>query len=130
MGANVMQYTPKPSELEFVRKTYEDCAAFLFICGGFLVGLQAGLFEGKTATAPRPLVENLKKEAPGVNWVAKRWANDGKIWTSGALLNGTDMMREFVTQNWGGEGTLTEFAMRLGGYPVRDVNYADVPWVI
>lgn len=130
MGANVLQYTPTAAEIAFVQETHESCAAFIFICGGFLIGLQAGLFSGKTVTAPRPFIEGLKKQAPDVKWVTKRWAQDGRIWTSGALLNGTDLMREFVTQLWGGEGSLAEFAMRLRGYPVRDVDYQDVEWVL
>jgi hypothetical protein len=37
------------------------------------------------------------------------------------------MMRAFALQTWGGEGSLAEFGMRLGDYPVRDVDYADAP---
>jgi transcriptional regulator GlxA family with amidase domain len=127
MGAHEMGYTMSQGEIDFVQKTEKGCAAFMFICGGFLVGLQAGLFEGKTATAPRFMVEGLRKGHPQVKWVEKRWANDGKIWTSGTLLNGTDMMRAFALQTWGGEGSLAEFGMRLGDYPDRDVDYADAP---
>jgi transcriptional regulator GlxA family with amidase domain len=76
------------------------------------------------------MVEPMRHMHPGVNWVTKRWANDGKIWTSGALLNGTDMTKAFVERTWGGEGTYAEFGLRLGGYPYRDVDYADVPWSI
>jgi len=87
--------------------------------------LQAGLLEGKTATAPRPMVGPLSQAFPGVKWVVKRWARDDKMWTSGALLNGTDLMRAFVSEYW--KGPLFEFALELGAYPIRDVNYADAP---
>lgn len=130
MGAAEMNYAMTQGEVEFIRKCNEDCAAFFFICGGFMCGLQAGLFTGKTATAPRFIVEQLRHSNPEVNWVEKRWAHDGKIWTSGALLNGGDMMKAFALETWGGEGSLAEFTMRLGGYPDRDVDYADVPWKI
>jgi transcriptional regulator GlxA family with amidase domain len=98
----------------------------MFICGGLFSGLQAGLLKGKTATGPRIMLDMLRKDHPEVQWVEKRWANDGKIWTSGALLNGTDMTRAFALQTWGGEGSLAEFGMQLGAYPDRDVDYADV----
>ena len=130
MGAHDASYMMSETEIAFVQKVHNGCAAFLFICGGFLAALQAGLLKGKTATAPRPMVAVLRKSNPEVNWIVKRWARDGKVWTSGALLNGLDMTKAFVTEIWGGEGTLVEFVLRLGGYPERNINYADVPWDI
>jgi transcriptional regulator GlxA family with amidase domain len=126
IGAHDAKYTLNEAERDFIRKSYETSAAFITICGGSLSALQSGLLEGKTATGPRPMLDDLRKAAPGVKWVEKRWARDGKLWTSGALLNGLDLMRAFVTEYWGGEGTLVEFALALGAYPDRDVNYADV----
>lgn len=90
--------------------------------------LAAGLLEGKTATAPRALLGMLRAQSPGVNWVEKRWANDGKLWTSGALNNGLDMMAAFESEVWGGEGTLAEHMLRWGSVPRRDVDYKDVSW--
>jgi transcriptional regulator GlxA family with amidase domain len=126
MGAHELKYTMTQGEIDFIKKTEQGCAAFMFICGGLFSGLQAGLLKGKTATGPRIMLDMLRREHPEVQWVEKRWANDGKIWTSGALLNGTDMTRAFALQTWGGEGSLAEFGMQLGGYPDRDVDYADV----
>ena len=131
MGAHEIQYVLSQAEIDFIKKCYDKCAACLFVCGGFLAALQAGLLEGKTATAPRPMIEPMRKAHPGVNWVTKRWAHDGKIWTSGALLNGTDMTKAFALDTWGGgEDSFVEFGMRLGGYPYRDVDYKDVSWDI
>lgn len=72
------------------------------------------------------MLGGLRKAAPGVKWVEKRWVRDGKMWSSGALLNGLDLMRAFLMEYWGGEGSLVEFGLKLGAYPVRDVEYADV----
>jgi transcriptional regulator GlxA family with amidase domain len=126
MGAHDIKYTLNQAELAFIRKSFEGCTAFITICGGFLSALQAGLLEGRTATGPRPMLDDLRQAAPGVKWVEKRWARDGKLWTSGALLNGLDLTRAFVTEYWGGKGTLVEFVLALGAYPDRDINYADV----
>lgn len=124
-----MTYTPTESEIKFIQKTHEHCAAFLFVCGSFLAGLQAGLLAGKTATGPRPMLGHLRQSNPEVNWVEKRWAHAGKIWTSGTLLNGLDMMKAFLEATWDSqEDDFVGILLRMGGVPHRDVDYADVPW--
>ena len=125
MGAHNMGYKPTDSECAFVRKQYEGCAAFLTICAGFETALYAGILEGKTATGPRMMMSEMKKQAPGVKWVEQRWANDGKVWTSGVLLNGLELMRAFTTEIWGGQGGLVDFMLRMGNVPDRDQMYAD-----
>ncbi|KAK5172365.1 uncharacterized protein LTR77_004004 [Saxophila tyrrhenica] len=126
MGAHDSTYALSRAEIDFVKKTHDGCLAFLFVCGGFQAALQSGLLEDKTATAPRPMIEWLRRNNSEVDWVTRRWARDGKVWTSGALLNGIDMTKAFVEEIWGGPGTLADFSLRSGGYPDRDVNYADV----
>lgn len=125
MGANSAHYTPNEAELAFVRKAYDECSAFLSICGGVLVPLQAGILNGKTATGPIIMLDTVRKQAPEVNWVTKRWVRDGKLWTSGALLNGTDMMTNFMKHYWGCEGGFVDFLSKLGAWPDRDVDYKD-----
>jgi transcriptional regulator GlxA family with amidase domain len=127
MGAHGVNYQPNETELAYVRKAYEESTAFITICGGIQAPLLAGVLKGKSATGPRPLLPMAKLQAPDTEWHEKRWHRDGKLWTSGALLNGLDLMAAFVTEYWGGEGSLVEFMLHLGHYPVRDVNYADAP---
>ncbi|KAK7924270.1 hypothetical protein PG985_006324 [Apiospora marii] len=124
MGAVLeMGYQPTEAELAFVRKAHEDCAAFLTICGGMMVPLQAGILKGLTCTAPQIMLPKLRQEAPDTNWVEKRWARDGKVWTSGVLLNGQDLMVAFVREYWGGKGSLGEALIQMGCWPQRSVNY-------
>lgn len=125
MGAHKQSYHPNDTELAFVRKSYETCSAFITVCGGFQAALEAGLFVGKTVTAPRLFLSHLREAAPQTEWVAERWHRDGKLWTSGALLNGLDLIRAFVTEYWGGKGSLAEFCVELGHFPKRDIGYAD-----
>lgn len=125
MGAHNPQYQVSDGEKAFVRKSYDSCAAFLTICGGFVAMLEAGLLEGKTVCAPRIVFEVMKKTAPTVNWVDKRWAHDGKVWSSSSLLNGTDLMRAFATETWEGRSGMVEAALDIGHYPVRDVDFKD-----
>ncbi|KAK3709369.1 hypothetical protein LTR37_010930 [Vermiconidia calcicola] len=130
MGAHTPGYSPKESELAFIRKAYESCSTFLFICGAFDAALRAGLLEGKTATAPRMLLGKLRQGAAGTNWVERRWARDGKMWTSGTLLNGLDMMRAFARETWTDRKEMVETVLGVGGWPVRDVDYKDEPDVL
>ncbi|KPM35811.1 hypothetical protein AK830_g10748 [Neonectria ditissima] len=130
MGAHTGGYEPNETELAYVRKAFDECTAFLSICGGIDVPRMAGCLKGMTATGPRGLLGLFRAQTPDTNWVEKRWVRDGRLWSSGALLNGTDMMTNFVNHYWGGkdEETLGSFMMKFGGFPDRDVDYKDVPW--
>jgi transcriptional regulator GlxA family with amidase domain len=129
MGAQTMGYQPTEGELEFIRKSYDHSVAFLNICGGIIQAQLAGVLKGKTCTAPRILLPLIRQQAPDTNWVEKRYVQDGKIWTSGTLLNGLDLMRAFVTHTWGNEGpgAIAQFLLQLGHFPIRDVDYKDAP---
>ncbi|KAH8168838.1 DJ-1/PfpI family protein [Sarocladium implicatum] len=139
IGACEFKYTPSAAEIAYIRKAYDASTAFLTICGGIVTLCQAGLVAGKSVTGPRGFLPMLRMQTPEANWVEKRWVRDGKLWSSGALLNGTDMMVEFGRETWGaGKGdeeedkdvNLVEFVKRLGGWPHREVDYKDVPWVL
>ena len=119
IGAYIIGYNPTEAELAFVRKAHDESSAFMTICGGMMAAQAAGVLVGKTATAPRFMVELLKQD-PRTTWVDRRWARDGKIWTSGALLNGLDMMREFLLETW---PELGASAVNLGGVPIRSAEY-------
>ena len=126
MGANTIGYTQTESESAFIRKAYDQCSSFITICGGFQNALAAGLLKDKTATAPRPFLGYLRETNPETNWVERRWARDGKIWTSGTLLNGLDLMSEFARQTWANKADMMNAILDLGAWPVRDVEYRDV----
>lgn len=120
MGAYFLGYTPTEAELSFIRKAHDECTAFISICGGVFPAQLAGVLVGKTVTAPRFMVPMLQKEDPRTTWVEKRYVRDGKIWTSGALLNGLDLMRDFALEYW---PELAKITIPLGGTPVRSVDY-------
>ncbi|KAF5004868.1 hypothetical protein FDECE_8650 [Fusarium decemcellulare] len=129
IGAHTNGYIPNESELNFVRKTWNDCSAFITVCGGIQVPLLAGLLKDKTATGPRFILDMFRQQSLSTNWVEKRWVRDGKLWTSGALLNGMDLMHNFMEHYWGGgDDRLVGFMSKLGGWPNRDIDYKDVPW--
>lgn len=125
LGAHKVGYQASETEKEFLRKCHADCVALLCICGGFESVLSAGLLEGKTATAPRGFIPLMQQVAPGTNWIEKRWVHDSKIWTSGTLLNGFDMVAAFGRDAWGGKNTLLEHCLSEMAWPERDVDYAE-----
>ena len=69
----------------------------------------------------------LRKLAPDVEWVDKRWtkSDDGRFWSSGAVTNGTDMMAAFLRETGvvapevvGLVCALTDVGDRAQDYPV------------
>lgn len=60
-------YTPTPGEIQYLRDTYYSptLQSLLTICGGMVPALQAGLLEGKRATAPRMMIPMFKGMASG-----------------------------------------------------------------
>ncbi|KAI8627406.1 class I glutamine amidotransferase-like protein [Xylariaceae sp. FL1651] len=131
IGAHNFGYNPTAAELAFVRKSWDDCSAFLTVCGGVDVPRLAGVLDGKTATGPRVMLDAFRQQSPATNWVEKRWVRDGKLWTSGALLNGADLLHNFTKHYWGGgDGSYIDYTAKMGAWPDRDVDYKDVPWKI
>ncbi|KAF2728106.1 hypothetical protein EJ04DRAFT_449992 [Polyplosphaeria fusca] len=120
IGAYNIEYKPNAAELAFIRKAHDESSAFITICGGYLAAQLAGVLVNKTATAPRFNVPELQKSDPRTNWVEKRYVRDGKVWTSGALLNGLDLMRGFTAEYW---PELASVGVQIGAWPVRDGQY-------
>lgn len=132
VGGPPPTYTPSPAICTFLRAQHSHVSAFLTICTGFLAPLHAGLLHNVRSTAPRGLLENLKKEHKDVKWEEKRWVRDGKMWSSGAIMNGFEMMGEFMRERWGGvggekegkgEGALVGFVKEMSDFPRRGVDY-------
>lgn len=95
-------------------------AAFLTICGGMLPAQLAGVLVDHTCTAPRLIVPILQKQDPRTTWVEKRAHRSGKVWTSGTLLNGLDLMREFAMATW---PDLAKVSVPMGGWPERSLDF-------
>ncbi|KAH7108655.1 class I glutamine amidotransferase-like protein [Dendryphion nanum] len=125
LGAhNPTMHTLNEAELAYLRKAYQDSSAFITVCGGVLPAQASGVLVGKTATAPRFMLDILRKNDPRTTWVEKRYVTDGKLWTSGALFNGVDLMRAFIIDTWGKEREeLVSMCLEMGSVPVRNVDY-------
>ncbi|KAM3426508.1 hypothetical protein MY4824_009940 [Beauveria thailandica] len=124
MGAHGA-YQTNEAEKQFIRKVFDNCSAFITICGGIYPLLEAGLLQGKTVAAPRLLLEMSKGMAPDVDWVDRRWVKDGKVWSSSTLLNGADLMRAFAEDNWGRRSGMIEALLDTLHFPQREVDFKD-----
>ena len=138
LGGPPLDHIPHPDVTEFLTAQLPHLTALLTICAGYLPLLHSGLLAGKTATAPRLLLPGLKAggqgpgegegEAGKVTWVEKRWCKDevdGKIWTSGAVTNGLDLMVGFMRERFGGQehrGAL-EMVFRMADVGMRGQEY-------
>ncbi|KAI0440339.1 class I glutamine amidotransferase-like protein [Xylaria telfairii] len=128
IGAAQFGYQANEAELAFVRKCYEECTAFLTVCGGVEIPRAAGILDGKSATGPRAMIPFYQSTGT-TTWLEKRWVHDGKVWTSGALFNGCDMVHAFIKHTWAGTPTAVAagFLATMGSWPDRDVDYKDGP---
>lgn len=122
IGAYFPTFTPTAADLLFIRKAYEQSTAFLTICGGVFPAVLAGVLKDHTCTGPREFLPQLKSMDPSVNWVEKRMCRDegGKVWTSGSLLNGLDLMREFAKEFW---PEMAQALVPIAGIPERSLDY-------
>lgn len=111
----------------------------MIVCVAAFVAAQAGILDGKTATGPRGLLPQLKEKFKNVNWIAKRWAVDDNIWTSGmstlylftmtylrsykpgTITNGNDMVAAFLKKHY--PGKLSETVCRVADVGDRNVEY-------
>lgn len=126
MGASGMDYVLSKAEKQFLRRCHDNCQAFIAVCGGYQALLHAGLLGGTTAAAPRMLIPGLRRTNPEVTWVAKRWHKDGKIWTTGTLINGLDAMRAFAETTWGKERNFVGQLLESGAWPKREIDLEEV----
>ncbi|PSN72221.1 ThiJ/PfpI family protein [Corynespora cassiicola Philippines] len=113
----------KPAEevLEFVRKQVSAGVDLITVCtGGFVAGY-AGVLDGKVATGTRGVMDLLEKEFPKVKWVDKRYVRDGRVWTSGGITNGMDLVAVYMREKW--PGVVSDVVIKLADVNVRPDNY-------
>ncbi|KAL8705832.1 MAG: hypothetical protein Q9201_001055 [Fulgogasparrea decipioides] len=123
IGGPHPSYRPSPPVQRFLRTQYDHVRAFMTVCSGYVPALFSGILDGKTATAPRELLPLLREKAPGVQWVERRWVRDGKIWTSGAVANGQEMMVGFMREELGDRREVVETVLRMSDIAVRGEVY-------
>lgn len=96
-------HMPPPSDyLEFLQKHEAMGATILSVCTGALIVAHAGLTRGKTATAPRFLIPQMRKQFPETKlWDENsRMTCDGRLYMSGGITNGNDAVAQYLRDNY------------------------------
>ncbi|CAI6310647.1 unnamed protein product [Periconia digitata] len=96
----------------------------LTVCSGVYVAGFSGVLEGKKATGTRGVMDDLKKSFPGTEWYEdRRWMidNGGKLWTSGGITNGMDMVAVYLRKRW--PGVLSDTVLAMADVEVRPQLY-------
>lgn len=96
-------HMPPPSDyLDFLRKHEAMGVTILSVCTGALIVAHAGLTRGKTATAPRFLIPQMRKQFPETKlWDENsRMTRDGKLYMSGGITNGNDAVAQYLRDNY------------------------------
>jgi transcriptional regulator GlxA family with amidase domain len=109
-----------PRFAEFLRVHVKAGKGLFTTCTGALAIAPSGVLDGKTATTNHGVLQLAKQLSPNVNWVQKRWVEDGNIWTAGGACAGMDMMAHWVIKNYGME--LAKMSFFGLDYEPRDID--------
>ncbi|MGX6607744.1 DJ-1/PfpI family protein [Micromonosporaceae bacterium Da 78-11] len=91
-----------PELLDWLRRVHHDTAVTMSVCNGSFVLGQAGLLDGRTATAHHAGYNALRALFPDVTVIrGVRFVEDGKIATAGGLTSGTDLALRIVERYYG-----------------------------
>lgn len=56
-----------------------------------------------------------------MQWVRTRWVRDGKVWSSGAVMNGFDMIQAYMLETFPRD--VVGVALRAADLPGRAAEY-------
>ena len=93
------------------------------VCTGVIPVLKSGLLANKTVSAPLKLIPGLKEEFKQTTFVEKRWWRDGKVWSSGGVTNGLDMMSGYLREVYGDRKEVVEMLLGMADVGDRGQEY-------
>lgn len=114
-------YIPSATIRSFIIEQSKQVQALLVVCTASHTLAQTGLLTGIAATGPRIMLPMLKKSYPNVLWEEKRVVQHGNIWTSGAGMNGFDMVQTYMKQTF--DKDLVEIALSLSDICIRRIDF-------
>ncbi|KAK8235582.1 class I glutamine amidotransferase-like protein [Phyllosticta capitalensis] len=92
------------STISFVASTFPRLDYLLTVCTGAGIAARAGVLDGRRVTTNKKSWDETTALRPeGPRWERNaRWTEDGKVWTSGGVSAGIDMLLGFVARLYGG----------------------------
>ena len=120
-----------PEALDWLRRVHQDAAVTMSVCNGSFVLGQAGLLDGRTATAHHTAHRALQALFPEVTVVGGvRFVEDGPIATAGGLTSGTDLALRIVERYFGRDtaqrtATYLEYQGTGWMHPESNMEYAE-----
>ena len=120
VGGPSPQYRLPPSFVEFLQKRIKEVKILFATCTGGMVLAEAGVLDGRHATANHGVLPMVEKMFPQVNWVKKQWVVDGNLWTAGGACAGMDMFAHWVMTNYGMDVARMGFSAL--DFEPRDIN--------
>ena len=109
---------------KFMTEVVPRTKTVMTTCVGSLWLASTGVLDGRMCTTNRELLEVAKKMYPNVEWIDKRWAVDGKFWTSGGAGAGIDMVSTYTREHF--DKKLVDTSLSLMDFvpEARGVEYA------
>jgi transcriptional regulator GlxA family with amidase domain len=90
-------YVAPPNVAAYIRRAAVETPIVMSVCSGSLVLAQLGILDGKPASTNAEMTDFARKAYPKVQWQdGVRWTVDGKLWTSGGVIEGISMMANFI----------------------------------
>lgn len=117
-------YIITPDVASFLQNHVASGGTLLSICTGILPVAMSGVLDGKRATAPLPILPDLKRKFPKVEWTTRRWevTDGGRTWTSGIVANGLDMNVAFLKASFPAQ--LVDLVFTFAGVQGRAQDYS------
>lgn len=110
-----------PAALDWLRSVQKDTDVTMSVCNGSYVLAQAGLLDGKNATAHHAGYGMLRVMYPKVAVIrGMRYVEDGKIATSGGLTSGVDLAMRVVERYFGRD---------VARQTARNLEYQGMGWM-
>lgn len=106
---------------EWLRRVHERTAVTMSVCNGAFVLGEAGLLDGRNATAHHGGYGSFRASFPNVTLIrGRRYVEDGRIATSGGLTAGIDLALRIVERYFGRE---------IAGRTATQLEYQGVGWM-
>ncbi|KAJ5885156.1 hypothetical protein N7495_009666 [Penicillium taxi] len=121
-GSPPKNMPPPEAYLDFLRRHSDAGVTILSICTAALIVAHAGLAAGRTVTAPRFLIPQLRKQFPDAVWDdSVRFTRHGNLWMSGGITNGHDLIAEYLRVNY--PAPLVNTILAAADVPLRPAEY-------